>query len=85
MKPVELIEKAILHSSRKGDLVLDPFAGAGSTLIACVKNGRQARLIELDPQYVDVTVARWEAYTGEKARLASNGQTFNEVAKDRRS
>jgi DNA modification methylase len=85
MKPVELIEKAILHSSRKGDLVLDPYAGAGSTLIACLKNGRQARLIELDPQYVDVTVARWEAYTGGKAKLASNGQTFHEVAKDRRS
>ncbi len=83
MKPVELIEKAILHSSRKGDLVLDPFAGAGSTLIACHKTGRRARLIELDPQYVDVTITRWQAFSGESARLASTGCTFDEVAKER--
>jgi DNA modification methylase len=85
MKPVELIEKVILHSSQKGDLVLDPFAGVGATLIACHKTGRRARLIELDSKYVDITIARWEAYTGEKARLASNGRTFDEVAKDRQS
>jgi DNA modification methylase len=85
MKPVELVEKAILLSSRRGDLVLDPFAGAGSTLIACHKNGRRARMIELDPQYVDVTIARWQAYSGEKARLASSGLTFAEVAEERAS
>ncbi len=85
MKPVELVEKAILLSSRRGDLVLDPFAGAGSTLIACHKNGRRARLIELDPQYVDVTIARWQAYSGEKARLASSGLMFDEVAEERAS
>jgi DNA modification methylase len=83
MKPVELIEKAILHSSRKGDLILDPFAGAGSTLIACHKTGRRARLIELDPHYVDVTITRWQAFSGESARLASTGCTFDEVAKER--
>jgi DNA modification methylase len=83
MKPVELIEKAILHSSRKGDLILDPFAGAGSTLIACHKTGRRARLIELDPRYVDVTITRWQAFSGESARLASTGCTFDEVAKER--
>jgi DNA modification methylase len=83
MKPVELIERAILHSSRKGDLVLDPCAGAGSTLIACHKTGRRARLIELDPRYVDVTITRWQAFSGESARLASTGCTFDEVTKER--
>jgi len=84
-KPVELIEKAILLSSRKGDLVLDPFAGAGSTLIACHKNGRRARLIELDPHYVDITITRWQAFSGETARLASNSRTFDQVAEERNS
>jgi DNA modification methylase len=85
MKPVELVERAILHSSRKGDLVVDPFAGAGSTLIACHKSGRRARLIELDPRYVDVTITRWLAYSGEKARLATNGRTFDEIAHEHQS
>jgi DNA modification methylase len=85
MKPVELVEKAILLSSRKGDLVLDPFAGVGSTLIACHKNGRRARLIELDPHYVDVTITRWQAFSGEAARLACDGRTFDQVAEERNS
>lgn len=83
MKPVELIERAIVHSSRRGDLVLDPFAGSGSTLIACQKTGRRARLIELDPRYVDATITRWQAFTGEPARLASDGRSFQEVAQTR--
>ena len=83
MKPVELVERAILHSSQPGDLVLDPFAGAGSTLIACHKSGRRARLIELDPHYVDVMITRWQAYSGEKAHLASSGRSFDELAKER--
>ncbi len=83
MKPVELIERAIVHSSRRGDLVLDPFAGSGSTLIACQKTGRRARLIELDPRYVDATITRWQAFTGEPARLASDGRSFEEVAQTR--
>jgi DNA modification methylase len=83
MKPVELIERAILNSSRKGDLVLDPFAGSGTTLIACQKTGRRARLIELDPKYVDGTITRWQSYTGEKATLASNGRSFDDVAQER--
>ena len=57
-KPVELIERAITNSSRPGDTVLDPFSGSGSTVIACEKIGRQGRLIELDPLYVDVSVRR---------------------------
>ncbi len=67
MKPVELVERAILNSSEKGDIVLDGFGGGGSTLIAAEKTGRKARLIELDPKYVDVIIQRWEEFTGNKA------------------
>jgi DNA modification methylase len=67
MKPVELIERAIRNSSRPGDVVLDPFGGSGTTLIAAEKSGRTARLIELDPKYVDVIVRRWEEFTGRQA------------------
>lgn len=69
MKPVELVERAIRNSSRVNDVVLDPFGGSGTTLIASEKTGRCARLIELDPKYVDVIVQRWEDWTGEKATL----------------
>ena len=83
MKPVELVERAILHSSKRGDLVLDPFAGAGVTLIACQKTSRRARLIELDPKYVDATITRWQSYTRREAVLASNGRSFRDIAQER--
>jgi len=83
MKPVELVERAILHSSQRGDLVLDPFAGAGTTLIACQKTSRRARLIELDPRFVDVTITRWQSYTRREAVLASNGRSFRDIALER--
>lgn len=67
MKPVELVERAIRNSSRPGNVVLDPFGGSGTTLIAAEKSGRIARLIELDPKYVDVIVRRWEEFSGQKA------------------
>jgi DNA modification methylase len=67
MKPVELVERAIRNSSKTRDTVLDPFGGSGTTLIACEKTGRQARLIELEPKYCDVIVLRWEEFTGRKA------------------
>ena len=67
MKPVELVERAIRNSSRPGNVVLDPFGGSGTTLIAAEKSGRVARLIELDPKYVDVIVRRWEEFTGQQA------------------
>ena len=67
MKPVELCEKGILNSSPSGGIVLDLFGGSGSTLIACERTARQCRMMELDPHYCDVIVARWEEYTGEKA------------------
>jgi DNA modification methylase len=83
MKPVSLIERAIRNSSRRGDLVLDPFGGSGSTLIACEKSGRRAALVELEPKYVDVIVRRWEAYTGREAQLESDGRSFAVIAKER--
>ena len=70
MKPVALVERAIRNSSRSGGTVLDPFGGSGSTLIACEKAGRQARLIELDPGYCDVIVERWQRFTGKTAERA---------------
>jgi len=67
MKPVELVERAVQNSSKNRDIVLDCFGGSGTTMIACEKSGRQARLIELDPKYCDVIVKRWEEFTGETA------------------
>jgi DNA modification methylase len=83
MKPVALVERAIQNSSRPRDVVLDPYAGAGSTMIACEKKGRRARLIELEPQYVDVSVQRWQTFTGRQARLEADGRTFLEIARER--
>jgi DNA modification methylase len=68
-KPVELPERAINNSSKIGQIILDLFGGSGSTLIACEKTGRKARLMELDPKYCDVIVKRWEDFTGKKAVL----------------
>lgn len=67
MKPLELILRCIENSSRVGDIVLDSFAGSGSTLMACEQAKRSARVIELDPFYCDVILARWERVTGQKA------------------
>jgi DNA modification methylase len=69
MKPVELVEKAILDGSQINAIVLDLFGGSGTTLIACEKNNRKARLMELDPKYCDVIIKRWEDFTGQKAVL----------------
>ncbi len=77
MKPVELVERAVRNSSKTRDLVLDPFGGSGTTLIACEKSGRRARLIELDPKYVDVTIRRWQEFTGQEAKRAIDGALFD--------
>ena len=69
MKPPELIEIAVENSSAAGDVVLDPFAGSVSTLVACERTHRRARLIELDPRYCDVVVDRYERLTGATAEL----------------
>lgn len=84
MKPVELVERAIRNPSRPGNVVLDPFGGSGTTLIAAEKSGRVARLIELDPKYVDVIVRRWEEFTGKQSTLEGDGRTFEEVSSERR-
>jgi DNA modification methylase len=84
MKPVELIERAIRNSSKSRDTVLDPFGGSGSTLIACEKTGRQARLIELEPKYCDVAIVRWRDFTGRQATLEGDGRTFEELRDERR-
>jgi len=70
MKPVALFEYQMLNNTKGGDLVLDSFGGSGTTLIAAEKNGRVARLMELDPKYCDVIVKRWENFTGNKAVLS---------------
>jgi DNA modification methylase len=80
MKPVELVERAIRNSSRPGNVVLDPFGGSGTTLIAAEKSGRIARLIELDPKYVDVIVRRWQDFSGGRAISEDGQRVFDEVA-----
>ena len=81
-KPVELIERALLNSSKAGDLVVDLFGGSGSTLIACERRGRKARLMELDPKYADVIVQRYQEYSGKEA-VHDDGSTFREIAQER--
>lgn len=83
MKPVELVERAVRNSSKNRDTVLDPFGGSGSTLIACERSGRQARLIELEPKYCDVIVRRFQEYAGKTATLETDGRTFADIAAER--
>jgi DNA modification methylase len=80
MKPVELMERAVVNSSKTRDIVLDPFGGSGTTVIACEKSGRRARIIELDPKYVDVIVRRWQDWTGKLATRESDGVGFDDLA-----
>jgi DNA modification methylase len=76
MKPIELVERAIRNSSKSRDIVLDLFGGSGTTTIAAERAGRRARLVELDPKYVDVIVQRWQNLTGCRATHATTGQSF---------
>ncbi|HXJ44213.1 MAG TPA: DNA methyltransferase, partial [Bryobacteraceae bacterium] len=82
-KPVALVRRAIENSSRAGDVVLDLFGGSGSTLVACEKTGRNARIMELDPRFIDVIVKRWQNFTGRTA-LTDEGLSFDEVLTSRR-
>ena len=78
-KPVALVADAIRDASHRGGLILDPFGGAGSTLIAAEKTGRQARLIELEPRYVDATIKRWETLTGRRAeRVLTTSESIDD-------
>jgi DNA modification methylase len=82
-KPVELIERALINSSKFGDIVADLFGGSGSKLIACERQGRKARLMEIDPRYADCIVRRWQEYTGKHALLEGDGRSFVEVVRER--
>lgn len=79
MKPVALFEYQLLNNTKGGDQVLDSFGGSGTTLIAAEKNGRVARIMELDPKYCDVIVRRWQDFTGKIAIHAETGEPFAEV------
>jgi DNA modification methylase len=83
MKPVELVERALRNSSKTRDTVLDPFGGSGTTMIACERTGRQARLIELEPRYCDVVIRRWQEHTSQLATLEADGRLFKELAAER--
>jgi DNA modification methylase len=82
VKPVALVADAIKDCSRRGDVILDPFGGSGTTIIAAEKTKRRAAVIEIDPLYVDVAVRRWEALTGRDAVCARTGRTFNECGQE---
>ena len=75
---VALVERAIRNSSMSHDIVLDPFGGSGTTMIAAERAGRRARLVELDPKYVDVIVQRWQEATGKKANREADGALFED-------
>ena len=83
MKPVALVERAINNSSKTRDIVFDCFGGSGTTMIACEKTGRSARLIELEPKYCDVIVRRWQEFSGKQATLNGTKKTFSAVEKKR--
>jgi DNA modification methylase len=83
MKPVALIERAIRNSSTRREIVLHPFAGSASTLIVVEKAGRQVRLVELDPGYIDVIVRRWQDWTDGAVTLEGDGRTFEELVAER--
>jgi DNA modification methylase len=80
VKPTAMVADAILDCSKRGEIVLDPFLGSGTTLIAAEKTGRICHGIELDPTYVDMTIQRWEKLTGKQAMHAGTGQTFSAEA-----
>jgi DNA modification methylase len=83
VKPVSLIADAIRDCSHRKGLILDPFAGSGTILLAAERTGRHARAIELDPQYVDVAIHRWQRLTGKPTLLAATGQTWDQVRTQR--
>jgi DNA modification methylase len=80
VKPTAMLEDALLDLANRGDIVLDPFLGSGSTLIAADATGRICRGVELDPLYVDVIIRRYEAATGRAAALIESGERFSEIA-----
>lgn len=85
VKPRALVEDALLDVTNRGDIIIDGFAGSGTTLIAAEAKGRRCRAIEIDGGYCDVILERWRAFTGRSPILAATGQTFDEVRRERSS
>jgi DNA modification methylase len=83
VKPIALVADALMDSTKRGDLILDPFLGSGTTLLACERKERQCYGIEIDPLYIDIAIRRWEKMTGQNAH-SSDGSTFEEVIAQRR-
>jgi DNA modification methylase len=83
-KPVECMKRPIENNSSPGQAVYEPFSGSGTTIIAAEITGRICHAIELLPQYVDVAIERWQAFTGETAKLEADGRSFQTVAAERR-
>ena len=83
VKPTSMIMDAIRDCSKRGDIVLDPFGGSGTTMIAAERVGRRARLMEVDGHYVDLAVRRWQTITGRQAARAADGETFDRIGADR--
>ena len=82
VKPIAMVSDAILDVTRRGDIVLDPFCGSGTTILAAERTGRRAYAIELDPAYVDTAVERWQRMTGQSA-IHANSKTFDEMRSER--
>jgi DNA modification methylase len=83
VKPLAMVRDAILDCSRRGGIVLDPFGGSGTTLVAAEKTGRTGCLIELDPRYVDCTIERFQKLTGQEALHSLTGESFTDIRKMR--
>lgn len=83
MKPVALFAYQMLNNTKGSDVVLDSFAGSGTTAIACEMHGRIALLMEMDPKYCDVILKRWQEFTGQAATLEGDGRTFAELEAQR--
>ena len=84
VKPTALLADALLDVTARGDIVIDPFLGSGSTLVAAEKTGRRCRGVEIDPLYVDVIIRRYQAETGREAMLEATSETFTALAARRR-
>jgi len=84
VKPAAMVADAIMDCTARGDIVLDPFLGSGTTVIAAERSGRIAYGMELEPGYVDTVVRRWQAFTGKSAAQAASGRSFNEIEEELR-
>jgi DNA modification methylase len=82
-KPVECMRRPIVNNSKRGDLVYEPFAGSGTTIIAAESTGRVCLAMEIDPRYCDVIIERFQTVTGSTAVLEDNGRTFDDMKSER--